>query len=78
MASAWTSRELDESLPLGSRAVLGFHRLLCADCRRFRHQLEEIDRAVREFINVRVPNAVHLSDDAKERIRQSLREETDG
>lgn len=71
-AAEWTSRELDAGLPLGRRTVLGFHRLLCADCRRFRTQLAEVDRAVGEFVTAGVPEAVHLPEDSKERIKQTL------
>ena len=45
-AAELTSKELDTELRPGERVALGFHRLVCGACRRFRAQLAEIDRAV--------------------------------
>lgn len=77
-AAEWTSRELDAALGGGRGLALGVHRLLCGKCRRFRTQVAEIDRAVREFVSAGLPTDVHLPDDARERIRQALRDETAG
>ena len=77
-AAEWTSRELDGELSAAPRAVLGVHRLLCGNCRRFRIQLVEVDRAVGEFVTAGLPDAVHLPDDARERIRQALRDDAAG
>jgi predicted anti-sigma-YlaC factor YlaD len=74
-AAELTSRELDTPLPLGTRAVLGFHRLVCAACRRFRGQLAEVDRAVAVYVTTGVAESVHLPDDVRERIVQALRDD---
>ena len=49
-AAELTSRELDTTLTLGVRLAFGTHRLFCTKCRRFRTQLVEIDRALRECL----------------------------
>lgn len=77
-AVEWTSRELDAALGVGRGFALGFHRLVCGKCRRFRTQLAEIDRAVTAFVTAGVPSSVRLTDDAKERIKQTLHDETAG
>ena len=77
-AAEWTSRELDDRLRLGPRAVLGFHRLLCGNCRRFRTQLTEVDRAVGAFVAAGVPGSVRLPEEARERIIQALQDERGG
>ena len=74
-AAELTSRELDVPLGFGGRTLLGFHRLVCAACRRFRTQLVEVDRAVGEFLAVGVLDSVALPDDARERIARALRDE---
>lgn len=71
-ATEWTSGELDERLSAGRRFVLGFHRLLCGKCRRFRTQLAEIDHAVGEAIAAGELAAEPLPDDARERLRAAL------
>ena len=49
-ATELISRELDAHLPLSQRVRLGFHKLLCGACRRFRRQLGAVDEAVGAFL----------------------------
>jgi hypothetical protein len=77
-AAEWTSRALDDPLPGGRRFALGFHRLLCPQCRRFRDQLAEVENAVSQFLADGDPPVDGLSDDARQRIRLALENETSG
>jgi hypothetical protein len=70
-----TSRELDEPLSFGQRIALGFHRIVCSACNRFKKQLVEIDRDSKELIaDNKVPKSERLSDEAGVRIRRALKE----
>lgn len=73
-AAEWTSRELDERLSAGRRFALGFHRLVCVQCRRFRDQLAAVDAVAGELLADGVVGSVGLPDAAKERIAQVLKE----
>lgn len=78
-AAELTSRELDDRLPAGQSFALGFHRLLCVNCRRFRGQLAEVDRAAGEAVSAGAcPEDVRLPEVARGRIRHALVEEVDG
>lgn len=72
-AAELTSLQLDADLPAGQRLVLGFHRIVCAACRRFRSQLVEIDRATGEFLRSEPPaEGPELPDDARARIHSQI------
>lgn len=70
-----TSRELDADLSGLQRFALGFHCLLCGNCRRFRSQLGQLDRAAGELLAGEPPDGEPMPDDAKERVRAKLFEE---
>ena len=74
-AAEWTSRELDAPLFFVSRAMLGFHRMLCVNCRRFHTQLVQIERELAEFVETGVPESVSLPEEVRERITLALRNE---
>ena len=72
-AAELTSLQLDADLPTGQRFVLGFHRLVCGACRRFRSQLVEVDRATGEFLRSEPTiEGLELPDDARERIHSQI------
>lgn len=73
-AAEWTSRELDAPLGVCRGLALRLHRLVCGDCRRFRTQLAEVDRAAAAFVAAAVPDSARLPDDARERITKALRD----
>jgi hypothetical protein len=75
-ASEWISQDLDRSLTSGRRVVLNFHRFLCKSCRRFGQQLVDMDDVVKDAIEQGELTAEPLSDSARERIRQTLSDET--
>lgn len=50
-ATFWISRNLDGSLPLPARLVLGTHLAMCRNCHRFRRQLRLIDQAATEWLD---------------------------
>jgi predicted anti-sigma-YlaC factor YlaD len=77
-AAELTSRELDRPLPAVQRFALGFHRVMCAACRRFRTQLAEVDRAAGEFARAADGPDAALPADARERIRRALDAATAG
>ncbi len=77
-AAELTSRELDQRLPALQELAVGFHRLLCPGCRRYRDQLAEVNRVAGELLAAEgddQPDARTLTEDARERIRHALRGE---
>lgn len=77
-AAAWTSRELDAALNPAARSLLGVHRLMCGNCRRYRRQLVEVDAAVSGFLAEVVPESARLPDEARDRITRALRDASGG
>ena len=72
-AAELASKELDTELRAGERVALGFHRLVCGACRRFRGQLAEVDRAVAQTLAGPAGDpAVDLPDAARARIDAAL------
>ncbi len=68
-----SSKELDARLALTELVCAGAHRRMCAGCRRYRAQLQEVDRAARELVR-QAPDAgdVNLPTEAKDRMRARL------
>lgn len=77
-AAAWTSRELDAALNPAARSLLGFHRLVCGNCRRYGRQLAEVDAAVAGFLADGLPEPARLPGEARERITRALRDASGG
>ena len=68
---------MDSHLGVMQKLSLGVHRLMCAPCRLFRKQLMKVDQQVGEFLTEGAsPEDDQLSDDARERIKQKLRDES--
>ncbi|MGA6994579.1 MAG: hypothetical protein WBX50_11860 [Candidatus Deferrimicrobiaceae bacterium] len=71
------SRSMDTSLPVGKRIGVRIHLLMCRFCARYEKQLLLIRETVRRVIAAEElsggPSAEVLSEDARGRIRQSLR-----
>lgn len=71
-----TSKGYDTRLTVGERLGAGGHRLMCADCRRFRRQMDAVERAVAAFART-APDAgdERLPEEVKERIVVRLNED---
>ena len=71
------SESMDHSLPLGKRIGVRIHLLMCLFCARYERQLLLIRETVRRLVAMEeTPDGLFLgalSEDARERIRQSLR-----
>lgn len=70
------SESMDHSLPLGKRIGVRIHLLICLFCARYERQLLLIRETARQFMALEDPPGGPffgvLSEDARERIRQSL------
>jgi len=67
------SESMDHSLPLGKRIGVRVHLLMCKFCARYERQLIVIREAVRHLAATVEKPGETLSEEAKERIRKSLR-----
>jgi len=71
------SESMDTSLPIGKRLGVRFHLLMCKFCARYERQLLLIRETVRRIVGTDEtpgePPGETLSEEAKERIRKSLR-----
>jgi hypothetical protein len=71
------SESMDHSLPLGKRIGVRLHLLICKFCARYERQLLLIRETVRRIVTTEEkpgePPGETLSEEAKERIRKSLR-----
>jgi hypothetical protein len=79
-AAELISGEQDDALPLLRRAALGFHTLLCRDCRRYRRQLGAVEKAAAEVLaGSRTGNRdAALSPEAKEHLKAAINSRLDG
>jgi hypothetical protein len=71
------SESMDTSLPLGKRMGVRLHLLMCRFCARYERQLLLIRKTVRRLVATEEIAGEELgetlSEEAKERIRKSLR-----
>jgi len=71
------SESMDHSLPLGKRIGVRLHLLICKLCARYERQLALIRETVRRLVGTEETTGgtlgEPLSEEAKERIRRSLR-----
>jgi hypothetical protein len=71
------SESMDISLPIGKRIGVRVHLLMCKFCARYERQLLLIRETVRRIVAAEEkpgePPGETLSEEAKERIRKSLR-----
>ena len=77
-ASRLQSEALDHPLSRGQRLGLRMHLLLCKWCRRYGKQIRFLRQAVHEHpdeVNEAIPRT--LSPEARERLKRSLRSETE-
>ncbi len=78
-ASRLASESLDHSLPLGKRFFLRFHLLMCRFCRRYLHQVRFIRKVLsltdKETKWTSSSSDIGLSPDARNRIKEDLREQ---
>jgi len=76
-ATRLISESMDVSLPIGKRIGMRLHLLMCRFCSRYERQLLLIREAVRRIVATEgkpgEPSGELLSEEAKERIRESLR-----
>ena len=73
--SRHSSRSLDARLPLFQRLGAGLHLMFCRFCRRYRRQLTWLRLAAQKSPDTH-PAIPPLSDLARNRLKQSLREQT--
>jgi hypothetical protein len=71
------SQSMDTSLPIGKRIGVRFHLLMCRFCARYERQLLLIRETVRHVVAAEDtpedPSGEILSEEARERIKRSLR-----
>jgi len=67
------SESMDHSLPIGKRIGVRLHLLMCKFCSRYERQLLLIRETVRGIVATEGKSGETLSEEAKERIRKSLR-----
>ncbi|MDA8178876.1 MAG: anti-sigma factor family protein [Desulfobacteria bacterium] len=71
------SQSMDASLPIGKRIGMRLHLLMCKFCSRYERQLLLIRETVRGIVATEgksgEPPGETLSEEAKDRIRKSLR-----
>ena len=71
------SESMDTSLPIGKRVGMRLHLLMCKFCARYERQLLLIRETVRQIVGAEdrpgEPPRDTLSEESKERIRDSLR-----
>ena len=67
------SESMDTSLPIGKRIGMRLHLLMCKFCARYERQLLLIRETVRRIVSTEEKPGETLSEEAKERIRKSLR-----
>ena len=72
-ATQLISESMDTSLPVGKRIGMQLHLLMCKFCARYERQLLLIREAVRRMVATEEMPGETLSEEAKERIRKSLR-----
>ena len=68
------TRSMDEPLTLGQKLRLRWHLLICKYCRRFQRQLFWIQNVLQRRLEMTSEEIkeVHLSNEAKERIKRAL------
>lgn len=72
----WMSERLDKPLPLAREIKLRLHIMICDFCKRYQEQLYALREAVRTMDEpeaAAAPDQPRLSDDARERIKQAIR-----
>lgn len=71
----WMSERLDKPLPLGREIKLRLHIMICDWCKRYQEQLYALRQAVQTMAEPKdsAPDQPRLSDEARERIKQALR-----
>lgn len=73
-ASHLLSQSMDRKLTLGERVGLWVHLLMCEACTQFARQMALLRQAVRQWTALVEHDAsIRLPDEARYRIRQSLR-----
>ena len=73
------SQGMDKPLPLTTRLNLRFHYLMCSFCERYEKQLHYMRKTARSFPECVGDTSIEkLPDDAKERLKRALRDESGG
>lgn len=78
--SRLVSESMDHRLPLFKRLLVRIHLGMCKHCHRFEEQLLKV-RAISRHINDHLEPldpSISLTDEARQRIRKSLRTHTTG
>ena len=75
-ATRLMSARLDRRLSFRERVALAFHLGMCRLCRGFSSELERLRDFARRYGSDDQDNGSRLSDEARQRIEQRLREES--
>jgi len=78
-ATRLLSEQLDHPLPLGKRILLKIHLAMCLSCAYFGQQIKALNNLARKYTapedGIPSPYTASLSQEARQRIQSSLREE---
>lgn len=66
------------ALPRGELSQLRVHLLMCRWCRRFLTQMRWLSRAIRKLSDPPAPSEIRLSDAARRRMRDAMRQRPPG
>jgi predicted anti-sigma-YlaC factor YlaD len=74
-ASMLVSESLEHKLPFRRRMAVRMHLLMCSLCRTYRNQMLQLCGILKEAAKPEAPIEQHLPEDARERIKQVLKNE---
>ncbi len=76
-ASELMSQSMDAPLPFGKKISLKFHLMMCHGCTNFLSQISFLHKVVSHFDTCGHCESMHLSDEAKKRIQETLLKQQD-
>jgi len=74
--SKLVSESLDRDLPFRERMAMRVHLMMCSLCRTYSHQMHTLRQMVRQSEKSGVADQDHLPEDARNRIRQALKDQS--
>jgi predicted anti-sigma-YlaC factor YlaD len=73
--SKLVSESLDRELPLRDRMAMRMHLMMCSLCRTYSHQMRQLRSVLTTVSDVETPTEKTLSEEARRRIKQALKNE---